>query len=154
VKKKADDSELIVYSAALEDGDVDFFDDPVLLENMRTKCLAILDEGVSANAHYLLGVYHSLKGETDQANIEWLKAAYLGHCPAIIDYSSRADDGMSIEILGIVKAMNNAGEHLGSAQEDFNDSLSELSPEDQEKVNCIAKKVKESMELYELSFQW
>jgi hypothetical protein len=70
MKKKADDSELVVYSAALEDGDVDFFDDPVLLEAMRIKCLAILEEGVSANAHYLLGVYHILKGETDKANGE------------------------------------------------------------------------------------
>lgn len=131
MKKKADDSELIVYSAAMEDGDVEFFNDPDLLEDMRKKCLA----------------------ETDKANSERLKAAYLGHCPAIIDYSSQADDGMSIEILGIVRAMNNAGEHLGSAQEDFDDSLSGLSPDDEE-INSIAIKVKESMELYGLSFQW
>lgn len=154
MKKKVDDSELIVYSAAMEDGDVEFFNDPVLLEDMRNKCLAILEEGVSADAHYLLAVYHIQKGETDKANIERLKAAYLGHCPAIIDYSSRSEDGMSIEILGIVKAMNNAGEHLGSAQEDFDDSLSGLSPEDEEKVNSIARKVKESMDLYGLGFQW
>ncbi|AGX86218.1 hypothetical protein [Candidatus Symbiobacter mobilis] len=154
MKKKAVDSELIVYTAALEDGDDEFLNDSAALEDMRNKCLAILDEGVSANAHYLLGVYHILKGETDKANGERLKAAYLGHCAAVIDYSSQAKDGISIEILGIVKAMNNAGEHLGSAQEDFDDSLSQLSPEGEEKVNSIAKKVKESMEQYGLGFQW
>lgn len=154
MKKKADDSDLMVYTAALEDGDVEFFDDSVALENMRKKCLAILDEGVSANAHYLLGIYHILKGETDKANAERLKAAYLGHCTAVIDYSSQAKDGMSIEILGIVKAMNNAGEHLGSAQEDFDDSLSRLTKEGEEQVNSIAKKMKEAMEQYGLGFQW
>jgi hypothetical protein len=99
-------------------------------------------------------VYHILKGEIDKANGERLKAAYLGHFAAVIDYSSQAKDCTSIEILGIVKAMNNAGEHLGSAQEDFDSSLSQLSPKEEEKVNSITNEVKASMEQYGLGFKW
>ena len=152
--KQTDESKLQGYIAALEDGDIDSFDDPDFLENLRQNCLSVLDEGVSPEAHYLLGVYHIQKGDKDCANQERLKAAYLGHCTAVMDYVSGTNDYRSVEILGIVRAMNDGGEKLASAQEDFDIYLSELSPEKEEKVNGIAKSVKESMEQYGLRFRW
>ncbi|PCK06019.1 MAG: hypothetical protein COA42_17640 [Alteromonadaceae bacterium] len=147
------ESELVDYIVMLESGDAKPFSNPSFLEEMRKKCIAVINDGFSSEAHYLLGIYHIQKGENEKARVERLKAAYLGHCVAAMDYASQSDDYDSVEILGIVKAMNEAGEDLDSAQEDFDYYLSCMSEDKEKAVNKVARAVVASMKEKGLSFQ-
>jgi ribosomal protein S16 len=153
-ENKDTESNLMDYWYYLENGDVELFDDEKFLSEMHASCMNVLEKGESSLAHYLLGFFYMVNSDKDNAKKERLKAAYLGHCVAAIDYANQVGLEDNIEILGIFKAMNDEGEHLASMQEDIDYYTKKLSAENTRKVENIAEQVKLSIKEKGLKFTW
>ena len=147
------DHDLKSYVSRIEMGDESLFEDQSEQDEMYNDCTNAIEAGFAPNAHYLLGIYHFLRGDDDKANEERLKAAQLGHCVAAIDYGNQASYD-SVEILSAVKAMNDAGESLASAQEIFDDAFSSLSKERKDRIEVLSKEITDKMKANNLEFLW
>lgn len=140
------------YFTDIEIGNHDLFKDDSYIEQMRTDCEAVIDTnpGLAVKAYQLLATYFHKKGDTEKSDEYNLKAAKLGSCTAAIDYSNR----FNIDLLGTVKAMNDAGEYLASAQEDFDYYFNQLNDDERRKVLEIAESTKKFMQDKALSYTW
>lgn len=141
------------YICDLENGNCHFLEDQKNSELLRKRCEQVLEKETSAQAHYLLGLYYLTSENTEAAKEHRIKAARLGYCPAIIDlaYQSNFDD---FEVLGLLKAMSDSGENLGSAQDNFDDRLAQLPEADKKKVRDHSVAIRENINELGLTFSW
>lgn len=140
------------YLTQIEIGNHVLLEDDTYIEQMKSDCEAVINTKpeLAVKAYQLLATYCYKKGNTEKADEYNLDAAKLGSCTAAIDYSDRSN----IALLGIIKAMNNAGEYLASAQEDFNYYFNQLNDVECRKVIEIAESTRKFMEEKELSYTW
>lgn len=140
----------------MEDGDIESIDnmDWEKIRKVTEEEITLKD---SPQGHYLLAIYYILKDEKENGMKEKLKAASLGCCVSAVDYSLYVECKGG-EILGVVKAMNDAGHGLASVQEDIDWQMDIIRETDNvEIMNQIEKKaseVKKIMSVRNLEFYW
>jgi len=140
----------------MEDGDMESIEG-MDWDMIRKASKEEISSNDSPQGHYLLATYYIIQNEIEKGMEEKLKAAELGCCVSAVDYSSYVEcEG--IEILGIVKAMNDAGHGLSSLQEDIDMEMGAIKENgDLEVMNQIEKKaseVKKNMTDRSLNFYW